>query len=574
MTNYKRFISILLVMSMTITLSLSGLLSFKGIAREVYATPNPTVSTLTNSSTVVDLEELRSKVTDDTDTDNDELSDQVEKIIGTNPNDSDSDGDGLNDLFELKNNLDPLKEDTNSDGLSDLHEITRGDTNTQLTPELVLRDTDSDGISDVFDDDNDNDGIKDFLDVSPFSKIDAEENQNIIVITSGKATYVEIQIQPADLENLYKNNQIMTWPVDNYGQIRNFDGSEGDMNVTLMLEVVMGKYPSEQIMREHGYVFTGTSMLVPLQTIEQEGSKAGMIATIYIPANTGVSIGNGKYEVEMDLKLQWALIAWNDNISKDWDTEAPVKYGAKSVRIIGIDTDDMTEYIGSSIGQLNNNNIPDLAVFYLNSFYSKWDGRLISNVYRNIYYDLVYDEDENIFEAESVKIKDVLYGTSYATPGYVNKDDDERILNSRFSINYDDATWGGRRMVLNFAYYTGDTELEIEVRFGPYRNSIIEKRGNIEDGNITVVNHEFFDVTSRRGDRDVTLSNIRDKAYKYDAENDIVWFLYEIYNNNTGKNELVLKKNFKSGSNYATQKRLLFDDLPADAKTESDRSRF
>ncbi|MCD5415037.1 MAG: hypothetical protein LR001_08610 [Clostridiales bacterium] len=206
MTNYKRFISILLVMSMTITLSLSGLLSFKGIAREVYATPNPTVSTLTNSSTVVDLEELRSKVTDDTDTDNDELSDQVEKIIGTNPNDSDSDGDGLNDLFELKNNLDPLKEDTNSDGLSDLHEITRGDTNTQLTPELVLRDTDSDGISDVFDDDNDNDGIKDFLDVSPFSKIDAEENQNIIVITSGKATYVEIQIQPADLENLYKNN--------------------------------------------------------------------------------------------------------------------------------------------------------------------------------------------------------------------------------------------------------------------------------------------------------------------------------------------------------------------------------
>ncbi|MGV8149000.1 MAG: hypothetical protein ACLKAN_08345 [Alkaliphilus sp.] len=569
----KRYISLLLATSMIVMLALSGLFPFKGIARAAYATPDSS-STMTNSSTVVGLDELRSKVVDETDTDNDGLSDQVEKIIGTNPNESDSDGDGLNDLFELENNLDPLKEDTNGDGLLDLHEITRGDTNTQLTSEMVLRDTDSDGTIDVFDDDNDNDGIKDFLDISPFSKIDAAESQKIKAITSGKATYVEIQIQPADLENLYKNDQIMTWPVDNYGQVRNFDGSEGDLTVTPMLEVVMQDYPNEQIMREHGYVFTGNSMLVPLQEIEQEGSKVGLIATIYMPANTGVPIGSGKFEVEMDLKLKWSLIAGNDNINKEWDTTALVKYNGKPVKITDIDADDRAEYIGSSIGHLNNNDIPDLAIFWLNSFSSKWDGRLISNVHQKIYYDLVYNDNKNIFEAGSVKPKDVLYGASNGMLGYVNEDDNERILNSRFSLSYDAFTWDGSKVLPNFIYYTGDTELNTKVRFGAYRTSIIKNRGNSEAGNTTVDNHAFFELKNRRDDIVAEISNLRDKAYKYDSTSDTVWFLYEIYNNNTEKNELIMKRNYKHGSSYRTHEKVLFSDLPADAKAESERNTF
>lgn len=73
----------------------------------------------TNSTTILDLNDLRSKVSDHTDTDGDGLWDQVEKILGTAVEIVDTDSDGLTDLFELENGLDPLKADTNSSGLSD-----------------------------------------------------------------------------------------------------------------------------------------------------------------------------------------------------------------------------------------------------------------------------------------------------------------------------------------------------------------------------------------------------------------------------------------------------------------------
>ncbi len=93
--------------------------------------------------------------TDETDTDKDELPDEFEKLLGTNPESSDTDGDGLSDYIECYYNLetDPCITDTDEDGimdgdedadedkLSNTHEIQAG-----TEPDSI--DTDGDGLCD------------------------------------------------------------------------------------------------------------------------------------------------------------------------------------------------------------------------------------------------------------------------------------------------------------------------------------------------------------------------------------------------------------------------------------------
>ncbi len=47
------------------------------------------------------------------DTDNDDIDDKMEFLIGTDPNDDDTDKDGLKDGWELSNSLDPLRDESN-----------------------------------------------------------------------------------------------------------------------------------------------------------------------------------------------------------------------------------------------------------------------------------------------------------------------------------------------------------------------------------------------------------------------------------------------------------------------------
>ncbi len=566
MGKWKRMISVLLTIALV-----AGLVPFHLFKQTAYAAEG----TMTNSSTIVDLDELKSKVTDETDTDNDGLVDQIEKILGTNPDNKDSDGDGLHDQFEAENGLDPLKEDTNNDGLSDLYEITRGNPDEEITSELIQRDTDGDGTLDVFDDDNDEDGLKDYLDISPFSSLDTEESQNIKVTTSGKATFITIQLQPADVENLYKNNQIMSWPVDNYGQVRNFDGSKGDLRIVPMLEVKMDEddYPDEQVQREYGYVFTGDSMLVPLQKLEQDDRYVGMQATIYLPEKAGEPVEDNKYEVEMALKLKWSLYGAVDNINEEWSNIGKVQYDGEDVKIYSIDYDSKKEYIGSDIADLNDNVIPDLQLFWLeyDDFFTAANNseRVISYLRYQTYYDLVYDEDKEVYEASSTNDGEIYFDNPV---GYTNKDEDPdssklRTYNGKYSINLD----GDKR---NLVCYTGDTQLEVQVKSGYYRSEIGKNRGDTTAGNLTIDNHDFYPVESSDNESIAILSNIRDSYYKYDSENDTAWYLYEMYNSTKDSNELILKCNYKSGSNYATVTKVLRTGLPADATTEKEYKRF
>ncbi|QKK08978.1 MAG: hypothetical protein HND58_12950 [Planctomycetota bacterium] len=61
------------------------------------------------------------------DSDNDGLCDDLEVLLGTDPNYFDSDNDGLPDLWELENGLNPLSSDSDNDGIPDGDEDNDGD---------------------------------------------------------------------------------------------------------------------------------------------------------------------------------------------------------------------------------------------------------------------------------------------------------------------------------------------------------------------------------------------------------------------------------------------------------------
>jgi hypothetical protein len=110
------------------------------------------------------------------DFDGDGLPDDLEAILGTNPDNPDTDGDGLTDGFEVEHGLDPLipgeaLQDLDSDGLDNLAEQEAG-------TDPYNPDTDGDGVTDgteyltlgtdPLDPDTDDDGVTDGEDNCPF----------------------------------------------------------------------------------------------------------------------------------------------------------------------------------------------------------------------------------------------------------------------------------------------------------------------------------------------------------------------------------------------------------------------
>lgn len=89
----------------------------------------------------------------DDDDDDDTLSTAQEIELGTDPRNADTDDDALNDALEISEKIgtDPLKADTDSDGISDGSEV-------GSEPSQPM-DTDNDGMIDALDTDDDNDGI-------------------------------------------------------------------------------------------------------------------------------------------------------------------------------------------------------------------------------------------------------------------------------------------------------------------------------------------------------------------------------------------------------------------------------
>jgi len=116
-----------------------------------------------------------------TDTDGDGLTDEFEKLLGTDPAKADTDGDGLSDAYETTiSHTDPLSVDTNHDGITDAVEIAHGQDPGHADIPAAARaagfggmatmDTDGDGLSDAYEQkigtdplvaDTDHDGLSD-----------------------------------------------------------------------------------------------------------------------------------------------------------------------------------------------------------------------------------------------------------------------------------------------------------------------------------------------------------------------------------------------------------------------------
>ena len=96
----------------------------------------------------------------DEDDDNDTLSTSQEIALGTDPRNADSDDDALSDADEVSNKkigTNPLNPDTDNDGISDGSEV-------GSDPSQPM-DTDKDGTIDALDEDDDNDGIPTALEI-------------------------------------------------------------------------------------------------------------------------------------------------------------------------------------------------------------------------------------------------------------------------------------------------------------------------------------------------------------------------------------------------------------------------
>jgi len=104
------------------------------------------------------------------DSDNDGVSDEEEKLLGTSSRNTDSDGDGLIDGEEVRLKTDPMKKDTDGDGLTDYKEAN------DLQTDALKKDSDNDGLedgtevnqykTDPLEADTDKDGVNDGIEVN------------------------------------------------------------------------------------------------------------------------------------------------------------------------------------------------------------------------------------------------------------------------------------------------------------------------------------------------------------------------------------------------------------------------
>jgi hypothetical protein len=239
------------------------------------------------------------------DTDSDGLTDFVEERIGTSPLLADSDDDAINDLLEVQGfqyggqqwYTDPLAPDSNRDGQSDLLEWSLDSAGNPLSTPL---DTDGDNIPDLFDLDNDNDGVADRKDLAPFVTGATAFTENapfrlqVDNLTADKPTFVEFQIRPQNPQQLWFAFNVLDWPQDSDGQMRDIDQktyadralaqgrsaaaneANGDMKLIPMLEIRIPGTPTNLPTPE---------ALAPYNIIVNDFTADGSTKVAYVPLN-------------------------------------------------------------------------------------------------------------------------------------------------------------------------------------------------------------------------------------------------------------------------------------------------
>jgi hypothetical protein len=283
-----------------------------------------------------------------TDTDRDGLTDFTEVRIDTSEIISDTDDDGVSDNLEVNGfamggqtwYTDPNNQDSNRDSLADVLEW--GIDGATGLPQATPRNTDGDGLPDLFDLDNDNDGVPDRLDGAPFVKgaatySDATPLQlTINNLTANKPTFVDFQLRPQDPKNLWFAYNVLDWPQDNDGQVRDIDdatyadaataqgraadGNEanGDMRVVPMLEI---RIPANSANLPSQAELTPFNISVSNFTPDGATKVAYVPLTVVTDNQTGERVAfsgqmrynpTGTWATPHSVRLAWVVQALND----------------------------------------------------------------------------------------------------------------------------------------------------------------------------------------------------------------------------------------------------------------------
>ncbi|MCB0127429.1 MAG: thrombospondin type 3 repeat-containing protein, partial [Caldilineaceae bacterium] len=228
---------------------------------------------------------------------------------------------------------------------------------------------DSDGVPDLFDRDNDNDGVPDAVDLAPLVKGATYAETGALNLTlknleAGKPTFVEFQLRPENPEQLWYSFNVLDWPQDEDGQMRDIDNvtfadyaaqqgrtaglqeANGDMKLIPMLEIRMlakdANLPpatTRTVMDANGEPTTRTVYpdLEPLGINVRDLEPSGEHKLVYVPLNvvtdesTGERVAfsgqmrylpSGSWGSAHDVRLVWTVQALNDQPTARCDSTA------------------------------------------------------------------------------------------------------------------------------------------------------------------------------------------------------------------------------------------------------------
>jgi uncharacterized repeat protein (TIGR01451 family) len=271
-----------------------------------------------------------------TDTDNEGLSDAVEACLGTSPYAADTAGSGISDYWKVRGfdvtdangnplhvTADPFAASSLNDGIPDVLKWPRTITDTVtgvVTSTGGLADSwDFNGnhVPNVWNPDIDGDNVPNYLDLSPFASTDYGKQFNFSIqgqsTQQDAYTYVEIQVQPQNLDHLRYVDTTLTWPWDYQGQITNNTNSAGTVRLVPALEILTNVSPNPTLIANYALQVTTLSpgnyqLVVPLQAFGDGSANYGFFGKVpYAPTDR-----SGPSGISWQASFVW-LVEVNNN---------------------------------------------------------------------------------------------------------------------------------------------------------------------------------------------------------------------------------------------------------------------
>ncbi len=275
------------------------------------------------------------------DTDSDGLNDQTEYCLGTDPFFEDSDRDLITDTVEVEGfdfggrhwTADPFKADSNGDGAPDFAEWP------SPIGEAPEWDPDGDNLPNLWDPDNDGDLVPDALDLSIYSRTTYADKFSLSSQGGGfdGYQYIEIQVQPQNMDHLRYTTTVLDWPHDELGPIQDLDDSTEDLRLVPMLKIRTDQAPDTELAQKYGVtVFTEDGDQYLYASLLPVGD-GGQIVAFY----TKVAYGPGELD---DIRWEEARLVWvvqmnTDESAGDQIASEPTPihtYAGETFRVTGL----------------------------------------------------------------------------------------------------------------------------------------------------------------------------------------------------------------------------------------------